>query len=87
MQAINCPSQISLDTLHPLLLSYDSYVPDKIHELEELRLSTIPQALAQRKKDGNPFLEKAEVTSLVEWKLCVCLGNTFLRKFEQRITR
>ena len=41
----------------------------QLSDLEELRLSTIPQTLAQRKGDGNAFLEKSEVTSLVEWKL------------------
>ncbi|KAL9065791.1 MAG: hypothetical protein Q9161_008016 [Pseudevernia consocians] len=69
MKAADSSSQITLDTLHTHLLSYDSHVPDKIQGLEELRLSTIPENLVQRKKDGEPFLEKTEVTSLVEWKL------------------
>ncbi|KAL9135882.1 MAG: hypothetical protein Q9175_002907 [Cornicularia normoerica] len=69
MKATDSPSEISPATLHTHLLSYDSRIPDKIQELEELRLSTIPEALVQRKIDGEPFLEKTEVTSLVEWKL------------------
>lgn len=73
MKATDSPSQISLDRLHTLLTSYDSYVPDKIRGLEELRLRTIPETLTQRKKDGELYLEKTEVTSLVEWKLCVFL--------------
>lgn len=72
MKATDSPSRISLDTLHAHLLSYESHVPDKTKGLEELRLSTIPETLVQRKKDGEAFLEKTEVTSLVEWKLCVC---------------
>lgn len=71
MKATDSPSQISVDTLHSILLNYDSQVPDKIQGLEELRQSKIPETLAQRKQDGEPFLEKAEVSSLVEWKLCV----------------
>lgn len=69
MKAADRPADITLDTLHGHLLSYDSYIPDKIQGLEELRLSIIPKTLAQRRKDGEPFLEKSEVTSLVEWKL------------------
>lgn len=69
MKATDSPSRISLDTLHAHLLSYESHVPDKTRGLEELRLSTIPETLVQRKKDGEAFLEKTEVTSLVEWKL------------------
>ena len=71
MKATDSCSQISVETLHTLLLNYDSHVPDKIQGLEELRLSTIPETLAQRKEVGESFLEKTEVTSLVEWKLCV----------------
>ena len=71
MKATDTPSQISFDTLYALILSYSSQVPDKIQGLEDLRLKTIPETLAQRKEDGNPFLEKAEVISLVDWKLCV----------------
>ncbi|CAF9934524.1 hypothetical protein IMSHALPRED_009738 [Imshaugia aleurites] len=69
MKATDSFSHISLDTLHTHLLNYDSQVPDKIQGLEELRLSTIPETLVQRKQDGEPFLEKTELTSLVEWKL------------------
>lgn len=71
MKATDRPSQISTDTLYALILSYDSQVPDKIQELEDLRLKTTPGILAQRKKDGSAFLEKTEVNGLVEWKLCV----------------
>lgn len=85
MKSTDSPSQVSFDTLHILLLSYNSHVPDKIQGLEELRLSTIPEILVQRKKDGESFLEKTEVVSLVEWKLCVCPADILLRK-SQRLT-
>ena len=71
MNASDTSSEISLDTLHTLLLKYDSHVLDKIQELDELRFSTTPQILAQRQKSGEPFLEKTEVTTLVDWKLYV----------------
>ncbi len=50
---------------------YEDLVPKSLEGLEELRLREIPEALAQRRKDGNPFLDKTEVTALVEWKLYV----------------
>lgn len=80
MKVTECPSQISIDTLYALILSYDSQVPDKIKELEDLRLKTIPGVLAQRKKDGSAFLEKIEVNGLVEWKLCVRPAKASLHK-------
>lgn len=83
MKAADSPSQISLDILHTHILRYDSHVPDKIQGLEELRLSVIPETLLQRKEEGKPFLEKTEVTSLVEWKLCVCTANVFHRRSQQ----
>lgn len=69
MKANDSASQISFDTLRTHLLSYDSHIPDKIQGLEQLRLSTIPETLVQRKMNGKSFLEKTELTSLVEWKL------------------
>ena len=71
MSATDSSSQMTLDTLYALILRYDSQVPDKIQGLDELRFRTIPETLVQRKKDGKTFLEKTELTSLVEWKLCV----------------
>ena len=71
MDVTNTPSQISLDTLYDLILRYNNQVPVKVQGLEELRIITIPETLKQRKKDSAPLLEKTEVTSLVDWKLCV----------------
>ncbi|KAL2044766.1 hypothetical protein N7G274_002541 [Stereocaulon virgatum] len=69
MKNLDSPTKITLPTLQSHLLSYESHVPDKIQKLESLRVNDIPETLAQRKKVGNAFLEKNEVTSLVEWKL------------------
>jgi len=71
MEATDSPAHFTLSTLQTHLTSYESHVPSKIAGLEELRLTTIPETLTQRTKDGDPFLEKTEVTRLVEWKLCV----------------
>ena len=80
MDVTNGPSQISLETLYALTLRYNTQVPDKIQGLEELRIIKIPETLTQRKKDSAPFLEKTEVASLVEWKLCVTPINMNLCK-------
>lgn len=80
MKATDRLSQISIDTLYALILSYDSHVPDKIQELENLRSKTTPEILAQRKKDGSAFLEKTEVNGLVEWKLCVRPAEAYSHK-------
>ena len=89
MKLTDIPSQISADTIRAHLCSYDSLVPDKIREVEEIRLNTIPETLVQRKKDGKLLFEKTELTSLVEWKLCVCPAlcpaDTFENK-PQRLT-
>lgn len=71
MKASAGPSQISYSTLKTHLHSYEAHVPEKIHGLEEIRLREVPETLDQRKKDSNAFLEKTEVTALVEWKLFV----------------
>lgn len=44
-------------------------VPKSLESLNELRYRIIPQALRQRKNDGNVVLEKSELVNLVEWKL------------------
>lgn len=87
MKAADRPAEITLGTLHAHLLSYHSHVPEKIQGLEELRLKAIPETLVQRKKDGGSFLEKTEVTSLVEWKLCVCPAKICTRKPQQLTAR
>ena len=71
MKLADRPEHISLSTFRNHLKRYESLVPAKIQGLEDIRLVVVPAALKQRKKDGEAFLEKAEVISLVEWKLCV----------------
>ena len=51
------------------LLKYSNHVPSALAALDDLRYNTVPQTLAQRKSDGESFLEKSELVSLVEWKL------------------
>ena len=62
---------ISYAEFQERLRSYEDHVPEKIQGLEELRLRQVPEVLSQRREDGNAFLEKTEVTGLVEWKLYV----------------
>ena len=71
MKVSDSPSQINYSTFQLHLHSYEAHVPEKIHGLEEIRLKEIPETLDQRKKDSDAFLEKTEVTALVEWKLFV----------------
>ncbi|KAL9129558.1 MAG: hypothetical protein Q9217_002014 [Psora testacea] len=69
MEFTEGPNKISLEGLKELASRYERIVPKALQRLEEVRLEEIPKALAQRKKDGDAFLEKSEVTALVEWKL------------------
>ena len=62
---------ISYSDFQGRLSFYQDHVPDKIQGLEELRLREIPEVIARRREDGSAFLEKTEVTGLVEWKLSV----------------
>ncbi|KAL9583139.1 MAG: hypothetical protein Q9212_002888 [Teloschistes hypoglaucus] len=61
--------KISYHDFKTMLGCFAEYAPKKIQGLEELRYNEIPEVLAQRKKDGEAFLEKTEVQSLIEWKL------------------
>lgn len=73
MESADSADHITYSDLKKRLLSYNSHVPPDIGHLESLRLKDIPEALAQRKKNGEAFLEKEEVTSLIRWKLWVIL--------------
>ena len=73
-------AHISYSNLKKHLRSYESHVPPNLQDLESLRLNDTPEALAQRKKNSEAFLEKKEVTSLVEWKLWVTFINHIYRK-------
>lgn len=65
------PDNISYVDYKVYLGMYEVYIPAKLEGLEKLRLEEVPGALEIRRKDGDAFLEKTEVTALVEWKLCV----------------
>ena len=69
MKAHLLPSNVSLATFDRILAKYDDQVPERLAELEELRLHTLPDAIAQRRKDGEAYIAKDELKSLVEWKL------------------
>jgi hypothetical protein len=63
-------NDISNKDFDAALSRYDTHIPSKLAELEELRLVTIPAALKARgKKDLAVWLEKSELQQLVEWKL------------------
>ncbi|KAL8798696.1 MAG: hypothetical protein Q9200_007718 [Gallowayella weberi] len=66
------PDTITYEDFDVYLTNYDlnkKRLPDNFEGLQELRYKDIPEVIAQRKKDGEAFLEKSEVQSLVEWKL------------------
>ena len=71
MKSSQSADKISYDGIQTKLHQYESHVPAKISGLEKLRLEDVPETLNQRKGEGEPFLEKTEVTALVEWKLYV----------------
>jgi hypothetical protein len=52
-----------------ILSQYPDVVPSKLADLEEQRFSTIPDVLAKRRAEGQAYLTKAEVATLVDWKL------------------
>ncbi len=69
MKPEDTASQISYSKLKTHLDAYPDYVPEKIQALTEMRLREVPETLAQRAQTGAAYLEKTEVTALVEWKL------------------
>ncbi|KAL9625302.1 MAG: hypothetical protein Q9204_007810 [Flavoplaca sp. TL-2023a] len=72
MQTQLVPDTISHDDFKTYRTCYDldrKRLPDELEGLSELRYTDVPKVVAQRKKDGEAFLEKTEVQSLVEWKL------------------
>jgi hypothetical protein len=61
--------RISKDDFKQTLAQYPETVPSKLADLEEQRLSIIPAKLKERKTKGSAYLTKAEVATLVDWKL------------------
>jgi hypothetical protein len=70
MQPKYAPSAVSYEDLQSQLrFSSSLYAPPKeIKLLNDLRLHIIPETVQLRKKDGNAFLEKTELLTLVEWR-------------------
>ncbi len=60
---------ISEDDFESLLVQYPETVPPKLADLEDQRLSVIPARLRGRKAEDRAHLTKAEVATLVDWKL------------------
>ena len=58
--------KITAETVQQLLKEYPTVVADKLHALDESRYATVPNALASR---ADAHLTKAEVTTLIDWKL------------------
>jgi len=61
--------RIARSDFEDILSQYPDVVPTKLADLEEQRLSTIPEILAKRRAEGEAYLTKAEVATLVDWKL------------------
>lgn len=61
---------------------YESFIPSELRELDDIRLDKIPRLLQQRKTEGDAFLERTELSHLMDWKLyvdCNILGGGFFR--------
>ncbi|KAL9591745.1 MAG: hypothetical protein Q9179_007413 [Wetmoreana sp. 5 TL-2023] len=63
------PDRISYDEFDKYLALCYAHTPEKIQDLDRLRYTDIPELVTKRKQDGEAFLEKTEVQSLVDWKL------------------
>lgn len=61
--------RISGNDFEDILSQYSDVVPSKLADLEEQRLSVIPDNLAERRSEGKAYLTKSEVATLVDWKL------------------
>jgi hypothetical protein len=68
-------SSLAADSISPadfdaVLARYESHVPEKLKELEELRFVIIPDTLkSKREKGSHCWLLKKELQQLMDWKL------------------
>lgn len=69
MKSSSNAANINQEAIRTHLSSYETFIPTSLQGLEKFRLDEVPETLAQRKKDGDAFLDKTEVITLVEWKL------------------
>jgi hypothetical protein len=60
---------VSASDFDDILSQYPETVPSKLADLEKQRLSVIPAVLAERRSEGQAYLTKEEVATLVDWKL------------------
>ena len=58
---------IDIEAFNALLEEYQNVIPSKLSDLDYQRYDAIPQMLKERK--GTPSLSKAQVSTLVDWKL------------------
>lgn len=49
--------------------AYELFISSELRELDDSRLHDIPKLLEQRKTEGEAFLEKKELSELMDWKL------------------
>lgn len=61
-------SEITYSDFRDLCDNYRAADGNNYENLDYFRLSTIPETLQQRKQDGCPFMEKAELQILAEWR-------------------
>lgn len=69
MEKHHAIDEINAHDFDTLLKQYASIVPEKLADLETERLKTIPEFLTTRKQADDAYLNKAEVSTLVDWKL------------------
>jgi hypothetical protein len=70
METQYSPDRITHASIQTLVESYADYLPADIEALEQARMIEIPDALASRDEgDQDAFLDRNEVSKLVQWKL------------------
>lgn len=74
MEDSNAFDQIRPATVDSVLKEYPNVVPAKLERLDDQRYNIIPTAVKKRKEDVS--LSKAEVATLVEWKLYALLSSS-----------
>jgi len=63
------PSSITQKDIPKILSRYADVVPSALKDLDVTRYETIPVAVEKRKSNGDAYLSKSEVESLVQWKM------------------
>lgn len=78
MKDLDSIDTISYDDFRRHAEIYLTTVDKNLQALGKTCREEIPATLSQRKKDGEPSLNKSEVTTLLDWKLSVhiCPSST-----------